>query len=131
QLSGTASWNGLATELLCETRAIDQFHAEILLAVVLADFIDQTTAKARFWSGPSRPTMSRGVRKLTPGRIAKNIPGSSVRLCQKEPGANFRTCWRQGLWTCAVGIPATIVFLAHKHATTVCPPPVSDNSCGQ
>src|SRR5213595_2090543 len=29
----------------------------------------------------------------------------------------------QGLWTCAVGIPATVVCLAHKDATTVCPPP--------
>ncbi len=34
----------------------------------------------------------------------------------------------QGLWTCAVGIPATSVCLAHKHATTVCPPPLSDIS---
>ena len=39
---------------------------------------------------------------------------------------NFRTSWRQGLWTCAVGIPATIVCLAYKDATTVCPPPPFD-----
>src|SRR5207245_9992448 len=58
----------------------------------------------------------------------KNIPGSLVGLCPKEPGANFRTGWTQGLWICAVGIPATIVFLAHKDATTVCPPPLSDIS---
>src|SRR5207249_11918102 len=38
------------------------------------------------------------------------------------------TSWTQGLWTCAVGIPATIVFLAHKDATTVCPPPLLDVS---
>src|SRR5206468_1517899 len=36
----------------------------------------------------------------------------------------------QGLWTCAVGIPATIVCLAHKASTTVCPPPLSDTSYG-
>jgi hypothetical protein len=62
--------------------------------------------------------------------MAKRIPGSSVRLCPKEPGANFRTTWKQGLWTCAVGIPATVVRLAHKVATTVCPPPRSDISYG-
>src|SRR6266516_1959405 len=66
-----------------------------------------------------------------PRPMAKNIPGSLVGLCPKEPGANFRTGWTQGLWICAVGIPATVVCLAHKDATTVCPPPVSDNSCGQ
>src|SRR5437867_4211144 len=33
-----------------------------------------------------------------------------------------------GLWTCAVGLPATIVCLAHKVATTVCPPPLRDVS---
>src|SRR5205814_6459870 len=62
--------------------------------------------------------------------MAKNIPGSPVRLCPKEPGASFRTGWTQGLWICAVGLPATIVFAAHKVATTVCPPPPSDSSCG-
>ena len=36
----------------------------------------------------------------------------------------------QGLWTCAVGIRATIVFLAHKVATAVSPPPLSDTSYG-
>src|SRR5438034_291664 len=36
--------------------------------------------------------------------------------------------WTQGLWTCALGIPATPVCLAHKVATTVCPPPRSDTS---
>ena len=40
------------------------------------------------------------------------------------------TSWTQGLWTCAVGIPATIVFLAHKVATAVSPPPLSDTSYG-
>src|SRR6266496_1700262 len=33
-----------------------------------------------------------------------------------------------GLWTCAVGIRATIVFLAHKVATAVSPPPLLDVS---
>ena len=32
----------------------------------------------------------------------------------------------QGLWTCAVGTRAPTVFLAHKDATTVCPPPQFD-----
>src|SRR5437867_6063817 len=41
-----------------------------------------------------------------------------------------RISWTQGLWTCAVGIPATIVCLAYKVATTVCPPPRSDISYG-
>src|SRR3989442_1729100 len=59
--------------------------------------------------------------------MAKRIPRSPVRLCPKEPGANSRTSWTQGLWTCAVvGIPATPVCLAHKVATTVCPPPRLD-----
>src|SRR6266511_207825 len=62
--------------------------------------------------------------------MAKHIPGSSVGLCPKEPGANFRTSWTQDLWTRAVGIPATSVCLAHKDATTVCPPPLSDISYG-
>jgi len=62
--------------------------------------------------------------------MAKRIPGSSVSLCPKEPGANFRPSWTQGLRTGAVGIPATIVFLAHKHATAVCPPPLSDITYG-
>src|SRR5437667_3704257 len=60
--------------------------------------------------------------------MAKNIPGSPVRLRPKEPAANFRTGWTQGLWICAGGIPATSVCLAYKDATTVCPPPLLDVS---
>src|SRR6184192_3688847 len=41
-----------------------------------------------------------------------------------------RICDFMGLWTCAVGIPATSVCLAHKASTTVCPPPLSDTSYG-
>ena len=55
---------------------------------------------------------------------------ATVVAATTEPDANFRTSWTQVLWSCAVGIPANIVFLAHKDATTVCPPPLSDISYG-
>ena len=76
--------------------------------------------------GPSpalSPLVPRGEREWGASDMVVVSRCASVRLCPKEPGANLRTGWTQGLWTCAVGLPATVVCLAHKVATTVCPPP--------
>src|SRR5438034_568749 len=62
------------------------------------------------------------------GREGRRHPG--IPVDRSSPSTPMTAPPSQGLWTCAVGIRATIVCLAHKVATTVCPPPVSDSYGG-
>ena len=60
--------------------------------------------------------------------LTVRVPPTPMTAPPSHPVTIPWTSWTQGLWTCAVGIPATIVCLAHKDATTVCPPPLLDVS---
>ncbi len=77
-------------------------------------------------SRPSRSACSDPRSLITRGCIFRILSKKSRFLGQTVPKGTwceFPNYLDARLWTCAVGLLATIVCLAHKDATTVCPPP--------